>query len=196
MTSLVLASRSAVRAQILRNAGVLFSVQPAQIDESAVKKKMSGAGGRAIAERLAELKALQISTKHPQDLALGADQVLELDGEVFSKAETLDAAAIQLRRLRGKKHQLIGALVMARNGSALWRRTEVSTLWVRDFSDAFLGNYLGAEGDTLLGSVGCYRYEGLGAQLFERVEGDYFSILGLSLLPLLAALRDQGVIAQ
>ena len=196
MTSLVLASRSAVRAQILRNAGVLFSVQPAQIDESAVKKKMSGAGGRAIAERLAELKALQISTKHPQDLVLGADQVLELDGEVFSKAETLDAAAIQLRRLRGKKHQLIGALVMARNGSALWRHTEVSTLWVRDFSDAFLGNYLGAEGDTLLGSVGCYRYEGLGAQLFERVEGDYFSILGLSLLPLLAALRDQGVIAQ
>ena len=196
MTSLVLASRSAVRAQILRNAGVLFSVQPTQIDESVAKKKMSGAGGRAIAERLAELKALQISIKHPQDLVLGADQVLELDGEVFSKAETLDAAAIQLRRLRGKKHQLIGALVMARNGSALWRHTEVSTLWVRDFSDAFLGNYLGAEGDTLLGSVGCYRYEGLGAQLFERVEGDYFSILGLSLPPLLAALRDQGVIAQ
>ena len=196
MTSLVLASRSAVRTQILRNAGVPFSVQPAQIDESAVKKKMSGAGGRAVAERLAELKALQISTKHPQDLILGADQVLELDGELFSKAETLDAAAIQLRRLRGKKHQLIGALVMAKNGSVLWRNTEVSTLWVRDFSDAFLGDYLRAEGDALLGSVGCYRYEGLGAQLFERVEGDYFSILGLSLLPLLAALRDRGVMAQ
>lgn len=194
MMTLILASGSSIRAQILRDAGVRFSVHPADIDENAVKAELRGVSGRAIAEKLAELKALAISTQHPQALVLGADQVLELDGELFSKADTLDAATVQLRRLRGKKHQLIGALVLAKNGSALWRHTEISTLWVRDFSEAFLEDYLKAEGDALLGSVGCYRYEGPGAQLFERVEGNYFSILGLSVLPLLAALRDFGVI--
>jgi septum formation protein len=194
MTALILASGSSVRAQILRSAGVPFSVYPANIDEDAVKAAMRGASGRAIAEKLAEQKALAISTQYPQDLVLGADQVLEIDGELFSKAETLDAAEAQLRKLRGRKHQLIGALVLAKGGSVLRRHTEISKLWVRDFSDSFLEDYLKTEGDGLLGSVGCYRYEGLGAQLFERVEGEYFSILGLSLLPLLAALRDQGVI--
>ena len=190
----ILASGSASRAQILRDAGVAFTVHPAHIDEDAVKNEMRGASGGAVAEKLAELKALQISTQRPQDLVLGADQVLVLGDEVFSKAETLEAAAGQLRRLRGKRHQLIGALALARAGMPVWRHTEISTLWVRDFSDAFLKSYLKAEGEALLGSVGCYRFEGLGAQLFERVEGDYFSILGLSLLPLLAALRDHGVL--
>jgi septum formation protein len=196
MNTLVLASGSSIRAQILRNAGVPLSVYPANIDEESVKHEMRGKDGRAIAEKLAELKTLTISTQHPQELVLGADQVLEMDGELFSKADTLDAAAVQLRRLRGKRHQLIGALVLAKNGSPLWRHTEISTLWVRDFSDGFLEYYLKAEGDAVLGSVGCYRYEGVGSQLFERVEGDYFSILGLPLAPLLAALRDQGVISR
>lgn len=196
MTSLVLASGSATRAQILRNAGVSFTVHPAEIDEDATKEEMRGMSGERVAARLAELKALFVSTLHPQDLILGADQVLEMDGEIFSKAETLDAAAAQLRRLRGRRHQLVGALVLAKNGAPVWAHTEKSSLWVRDFSDDFLDGYLRAEGAAVLGSVGCYRYEGPGAQLFERVEGDYFSILGLSLLPLLAALRDQGVIAR
>lgn len=196
MTALVLASGSSIRAQLLRVAGVPFSVHPAKIDEEALKNQMPGAGGQVAAEKLAELKAFAISKQYPQDLVLGADQVLEMDGEVFSKAKTLDAAAVQLRHLRGKKHQLIGALVLAKGSSALWRHTEISTLWVRDFSEAFLQDYLTTEGDAILGSVGCYRYEGPGAQLFERVEGDYFSVLGLSLLPLLAALRDQGVLAR
>jgi septum formation protein len=190
----ILASGSSSRAQILRDAGLSFAVHPAHIDEDAVKTGLRGAGGRAVAEKLAALKALHISTQHPQDLVLGADQVLVLGDELFSKAETLDAAGDQLRKLRGKSHQLIGALVLARGGKPVWRHTEVSTLSVRDFSDAFLNSYLAAEGQALLGSVGCYRFEGLGAQLFERVEGDYFSILGLSLLPLLGALRDHGVL--
>jgi septum formation protein len=196
MTSLVLASGSAIRAQILCGAGIPFSACPANIDEDAVKIQMRGADSHAIAGKLAELKAFAVSTQHPQDLILGADQVLDLDGELFSKAETLDAAAAQLRRLRGKKHRLVGALVLARKGSVLWRHTEISTLWVRDFSEAFLADYLRTEGIVLLGSVGCYRYEGVGAQLFERVEGDYFSILGLPLMPLLAVLRDQGVLVR
>jgi septum formation protein len=190
----ILASGSGSRAQILRDAGVPFTAHPAHIDEDAVKMEMHGAGGRAVAEKLAELKALHISTQHPQALVLGADQVLVLNDELFSKAETLDAAGTQLRKLRGKRHQLIGALVLARGGMPIWRHTEISTLWVRDFSDAFLKAYLAAEGEALLGSVGYYRFEGPGAQLFGRVEGDYFSILGLSLLPLLGALRDHGVI--
>jgi septum formation protein len=190
----ILASGSSSRAQILRDAGVFFTVHAAHIDEEAVKIEMRGAGGHAVAEKLAELKALHISTQHPQDLVLGADQVLVLENEIFSKAETLDAAAEQLLRLRGKTHQLIGALVLAHDGKPVWRHTEVSTLRVRDFGDDFLKTYLATEGEALLGSVGCYRFEGLGAQLFERVEGDYFSILGLPLLPLLGALRDHGVV--
>jgi septum formation protein len=192
--SFILASGSSSRAQILRGAGVPFAVHPAQIDEDAIKKDMHGADGHAIAERLAERKALHISTKYPQDLVLGADQVLMLGDELVSKADSVEAAAAQLRKLRGRKHQLIGALVLAKNGVPVWRHTEIATLRVRDFSDAFLDTYLKAEGDQVLGSVGCYRFEGPGAQLFERVEGDYFSILGLSLLPLLAALRDHGVL--
>ena len=194
MNSLILASASAVRAQILRNAGVPHTVYPAQVDEEAVRTRMQGAPGRLVAERLAELKAVTVSTQYPQHLVLGADQVLEFDGALFSKAPTLDAARAQLRKLRGAHHQLIGTLVLARDGAPLWYHTDVSTLWVRNFSEAFLEAYLEAEGNVILGSVGCYRYEGLGAQLFDRVEGDYFSILGLSLLPLLAALRDHGVI--
>jgi septum formation protein len=190
---LVLASASVSRAEILRRAGVAFVVHPAQVDEDAVKREMRSADGRAVAERLAEQKALPISTQHPQDLVLGADQVLILGEELFSKAGTLDAAAAQLRRLRGKPHQLIGALVLAQDGKPVWGHVDTATLWVRDFSEDFLEAYLAAEGGALLGSVGCYRLEGLGAQLFDRIEGDYFSILGLPLLPLLAALRDRGV---
>jgi septum formation protein len=194
MTAFILASGSTSRAQILRGAGVPFTIEPAHIDEDSVKAEMHGKSSQAVAEALAERKALHVSTIHPHALVLGADQVLMLGDELMSKAETVGVAATHLRKLRGKQHQLIGALVLAKNGAPVWRHTEISTLWMRDFSDAFLDGYLKAEGDAVLGSVGCYRFEGLGAQLFVRVEGDYFSILGLSLLPLLAALRDQGVL--
>src|ERR1700744_5876550 len=138
----VLASASASRAVILRAAGVTFAVHPAHVDEDAVKREMRDAGGRAIAERLAERKALSISTQYPQDLILGADQVLVLDGELFSKAGNREAAAAQLRRFRGKSHQLINALVLAREGKPVWRHTDTATLWVRDVSEEFLSAYL------------------------------------------------------
>jgi len=194
MTPLVLASGSTIRARLLHDAGVPFTVQPAHVDEESVKASMRGAGGAAIAVALAERKAVAVSSLRRSELVLGADQLLMLDNELMSKADTLGTAATQLHWLRGRQHRLIGALILAKDGRAVWGHTETSTLWVRDFSEAFLDAYLKTEGEAVLGSVGCYRYEGPGAQLFERVEGDYFSILGLSLLPLLAALRDQGVI--
>lgn len=198
MTSLVLASASSSRARLLQEARVPFEVHPALVDEEAIKESMlaDGADGRAIADALAELKAIRIAVSHPGTLVLGADQVLVCDGRLFSKAETMDAAAEQLRRLRGRPHQLVTAAVLAKDGAAIWRHVDVSTLWMRDFGDAFLGSYLAAEGDGVLGSVGCYRLEAMGAQLFERIEGDYFSILGLPLVPLLTALRQHGVVAQ
>ena len=188
MTRLTLASASKSRARLLENAGVPFTVRPANIDEDAVKA--SGADGRAVAEKLAELKAIAVAG----ELVLGADQMLVCDGRLMSKAATLDEAAQQLRMLRGRRHVLVSAVVLASNAAPVWRHVEESTLWMRDFSDAFLESYLAAEGAAMLGGVGCYRYEGAGAQLFARVEGDYFSILGLPLVPLLAALREHGVI--
>jgi septum formation protein len=163
-------------------------VRPANIDEDAVKT--SGLEARAVAEKLAELKAIAVAG----ELVLGADQVLACDGRLVSKAATLDEAAQQLRMLRGRRHVLVSAAVLASDGTPVWRHVEESALWMRDFSDAFLETYLAAEGSAILGGVGCYRYEGAGAQLFARVEGDYFSILGLPLVPLLAALRERGVI--
>lgn len=189
MTRLVLASASKSRARLLENAGVPFTVRPANIDEDSVKT--SGLDASAVAEKLAELKAIAVTGK----LVLGADQVLVFDGRLMSKAATLDEAAEQLRTLRSRCHVLVSAVVLASDGAPVWRHVEESALWMRDFSDAFLESYLEAEGSEILGGVGCYRYEGAGVQLFARVEGDYFSILGLPLVPLLAALRDRGVIA-
>jgi septum formation protein len=198
MTTLVLASASNSRAKLLRQAGVPFEVHPGNVDEDSVKESMlaDGAQGRAIADALAELKAHQVSTTRPDALVLGADQVLVCDGDLFSIAETMEDAAAQLRGLRGKPHLLVTAAVLAKNGAAVWRHVDISTLWMREFSDAFLEAYLATEGDGLLGSVGCYRLEAAGAQLFERIDGDYFSILGLPLVPLLEALRQHGVAVQ
>lgn len=189
MTRLTLASASKSRARLLENAAIPFTVRPADIDEDAVKA--SGLDGRAVAEKLAELKAMAVSGA----LVLGADQVLVCDGRLMSKAATLGEAAQQLRLLRGRRHVLVSAVVLASDGAPVWRHVEESALWMRDFSDAFLETYLAAQGPQILGGVGCYRYEGAGAQLFARVEGDYFSILGLPLVPLLAAFREHGVIA-
>jgi septum formation protein len=196
MTVLVLASASGTRAGLLRHCGVPFEVRPAHVDEDMVRESMLGDGAeaRAVADALAELKALRVSSSDPDALVLGADQVLVCEGMVFSKAETMDTAREQLQRLRGRRHQLVTAAVLAKGAAPIWRHVDISTLWMRDVSDGFLESYLGTEGDALLGSVGCYRLEAMGSQLFERIEGDYFSILGLPLVPLLAALRQQGVV--
>ena len=198
MSALILASTSAVRARLLREACVPFEVYPAGIDEAEVKASMWGENldAPAVADILAELKAIRVSTAYPQALVLGCDQILAFDGRLIDKSVDLNEARTLLRELRGKEHQLVTACVLARDGAAVWRRLEHCRLWMRPFSDAFLDEYLQTEGDKVLGSVGRYHLEGRGIQLFERVEGDYFSILGLPLLPLLAALREQRIIGQ
>jgi septum formation protein len=195
MTRLILASASTSRASLLAAAGVPFEIVPARIDEDAVKASLRGTDAARVAETLAELKALRISAAEPDALVLGADQVLAFGDELVSKAASLEDAQALLRRLRGHAHRLVGAAVLAQAGIPIWRHVETARLWVRDFSDAFLEDYLARESDAALACVGCYRLEGPGAQLFSKIEGDYFSILGLPLIPLLAALREHGVIA-
>jgi septum formation protein len=196
VTRLILASGSAIRAQVLRQAEVPFEIVPARIDEEAVKDSLAAekAPLERVPETLAEMKALRVSASHTGALVLGADQILAFDGAVVSKSADIGEARALLRRLRGKEHRLIGGTVLAKDGVPIWRHLAVSRLWLRDFSDEFLEDYLAREGEAALSSVGCYRLEALGVQLFSRIEGDYFSILGLPLLPLLAALREHGVI--
>ncbi|HTP78218.1 MAG TPA: Maf family protein [Rhizomicrobium sp.] len=194
---LILASASESRARILQAAAVPFEAVPAAIDETAIKTEFLSRGDEpgSIAAQLAEAKALQISRAHAGTLVLGADQVLLFEGELVSKCENMAAARQLLARLRGKKHSLISALALAEEGRIVWSHVDTATLRMRTFGDGFLESYLSREGERLLAGVGCYRLEGMGAQLFETVEGDYFSILGLPLLPLLAELRRKGVIA-
>jgi len=193
----VLASASASRARILSGAKVPFAAVPADIDESSLKATLLEQNKtiQEVALALAQAKAIHVSKLRPDDLILGADQVLEFGDELLSKCADLAAARDLLRRLRGRRHRLISALALAKAGKVIWTHSEAADLTMRPFSDAFLDAYLLAEGSAVLDGVGCYRLETMGAQLFERVEGDYFSILGLPLQPLLAELRLKGVIA-
>lgn len=194
---LILASASPVRAALLRAAGVPFEAVPARIDEDAVKETLLArkADAQEIAGTLAELKAKHVSAIHPGALVLGADQVLAFESGIVSKAADLGAAAELLRRLRGKAHRQVTAAVLTKDGTEVWRHTVSATLVMRAFGDAFLEDYLTCEGPVLLNSVGCYRLEGRGVRLFARIDGDYFGILGLPLVPLLTALGDRGIIA-
>jgi septum formation protein len=193
---LILASSSAVRARLLRQAGVPFEVLAAEVDEGEVKASMLAEklDASAIVNALAELKAIRVSIAHPQALVLGCDQILVFEGRLLDKSPDLAEARVLLQRLRGKAHKLLTACVLAKAGTPVWRRLERCTLWMRPFSDAFLDEYIQAEGDKVLASVGCYHLEGCGVQLFERVEGDYFSVLGLPLIPLLEALREHRIV--
>lgn len=194
--SIILASKSAARRAVLEGAGVPFEAAVAGVDEDAVKTELlaQGASPQAIAEALAERKAVRISQARP-GLVIGADQTLEFEGGLYDKVDTLAAARQRLKLLRGRPHQLHSAVVVAKDGAAIWRQTVSATLSMRDFSDAFLESYLAQEGEAALGSVGCYRLEAMGAQLFARIEGDYFAILGLPLLGLLDLLRQQEVLS-
>jgi len=198
ITGLVLASASAARAAMLTAAGVEVEVIPARIDEAAVKQSMlaAGAAPRDLADKLAELKALRISTRQPGRLVLGADQVLVHDGRIFDKARSRVEARAHLLALRGQTHQLISAAVIALDGAPVWRHVGAARLTMRRFSESFLDMYLECVGDLALQSVGCYQLEGPGAQFFERVEGDYFTVLGLPLLPLLGFLRAREVLPE
>ena len=194
MTDVVLASTSAPRRALLQGAGVTFTARSPRVDETAAKTALlgEGLGPRDVADALAELKAVRI--RAGDALVIGADQTLDLDGELIDKAGSLDEARERLRCLRGRPHKLHSGVVVARDGQPIWREVSTATLWMRPFSDAFLDDYLDREGDVLLGSVGCYRLEDIGVQLFSRIEGDYFAILGLPMLGLLDLLRRHDVL--
>ncbi|MBX3485287.1 Maf family protein [Phenylobacterium sp.] len=193
---IVLASRSAARRAVLDGAGVTYEATVAGVDEDAAKASLlaEGQGPREVADALAELKAIRVS-RGRAGFVIGADQTLDLDGRLYDKVDTVAAARERLRELRGRAHRLHSAVVVAKDGAPIWREVATATLTMRDFSDAFLERYLADEGEQALGSVGCYRLEGLGAQLFSRIEGDYFAILGLPLMGLLDLMRRHGVLA-
>ena len=196
--TLILASQSASRRAMLEAAGVPFVAEPAYVDEDAVKAAMlaDGADGRALADALAEMKAVKLSRLFPQALVLGCDSTVQAaDGSLIDKAESREASAEQLRTLSGSTHRLTSAAVVAHQGSPIWRHVDVARMTMRSLSDAFIDSYLDAEWPAVGGCVGGYRIEGRGVQLFDRIDGDHFTILGLPLLPLLAWLRARGEIA-
>lgn len=193
----VLASKSAARAAVLTGAGVPFETAVAGVDEDAVKTALlaEGASARDVADALAELKALKVS-RNTQSFVIGSDQTLEFEGRLYDKARDLDEARQRLKAMRGKPHKLHSAVVVAQDGAPIWREIVSATLTMRDFSDDFLEAYLVTEGEQALSSVGVYRLEGPGAQLFSKIEGDYFAILGLPLMGLLDLLRRHGALAK
>lgn len=193
---LVLASGSRIRAELLKNAGLEIDVDPASVDERAVEEPLLEAGfsPEDIASVLAEAKANDVSERRPDDLVIGADQILAFEGERRTKPDDMEAARRQLLQFSGKTHELLSAVVISRNGEAIWRHVSTARLTMRDLSPEYVGLYLAAAGDDVLSSVGAYQLENIGIQLFEKIEGDYFTILGLPMLPLLGQLRALGVI--
>ena len=194
---LILASASPSRAAVMGQAGLVAVSEPARIDETEVKAGLRAEGAEAwqIAEALAELKALKVSSRRPGAYVVGADQMLECDGAWYDKPADLAQAAGHLRSLSGRTHKLISAVCVGRDGERLWHHVADARLTMRPLSEDFIAAYLAAVGPAALTSVGAYQLEGLGAQLFTRVEGDYFTILGLPLLPLMDFLRNHGVLA-
>jgi septum formation protein len=190
--SLVLASASTARARLLAEAGLAVRCQAAAVDEEGMKAalKAEGATPAQVAETLAELKAQRVASKYPGALVIGADQMLSCNEVWFDKPPDRDHAAAQLRALSGKTHTLWTTVCVVRNGSRIWHHNAAARLTMRTLSDAFIEAYLAAVGPAVTTSVGAYHLEGLGAQLFAKVEGDFFTILGLPLLPLLDFLRS------
>ncbi len=192
---LVLASQSASRRAMLEAAGVPFEAQPAHVDEAAAKLALAGQGPRDLADALAELKALKVSQRAPQALVLGSDSLVVLeDGAILDKPESREQAAEHLSRMSGRRHEIVSAAVIAEGGRPVWRHVDRAKLFMRPLSDAFIHAYLDAEWPAIAGCVGCFRIEGPGVQLFSRIEGSQFTVLGMPLLPLLSFLRERGVL--
>lgn len=192
----ILASASEIRRDLLVRAGVPVEVQPARIDEEAIRESLiaEDATPRDVADALAEFKAQRISLKNPGAVVLGCDQVLEFRGEVLSKVPDIDTARAQLKRLRAQRHKLLSAVVAYKDGEPLWRHVGEVRLQMRPFSDAYLDDYLSRNWTSVQHSVGCYKLEEEGVRLFSRVEGDYFTVLGLPLLEVLTFLTTRGTV--
>ncbi len=194
--SIILASKSEIRKTLLQNAGVKCTVKASLVDEEAVKLAISGEGTDMqpadVAMILAQAKAMNVSQFNPGEMVVGADQILVCEGRRYDKPETLDAAREQLFQLRGKTHTLISAVACAVDGKIIWSHDQSVHLTMRNFSNSFVGSYMAEVGNDILTSVGAYKLEGPGVQLFEKIDGDYFSVLGLPLLQLLAFLREHG----
>jgi septum formation protein len=197
-TGVVLASASTIRQALLRNAGVEFVVDAANIDEGKLKAELKSqqAATEMAATELAAHKAQAVSARQPNRLVIGADQILDDRGIWFDKPIDMETAARQLERLAGRPHRLVNGITVVENRVEVWRHADSVTMLMRPLSRSFIEDYLRRVGDAALKSVGAYQLEGLGAQLFERIEGDYFSVLGLPLLPLLAVLRRRGIIPE
>lgn len=192
---LILASKSTARAKILKDAGLHFKTHSAMVDERSVERVM----GKDIspedrAQILAQTKALAVSEHHLDALVLGCDQILSLDDDVIHQVTDFEAARSILLKLSGKTHQLSSAIALAQNGTIVWSHASLAFMTMRQLDPGFIGRHLAFAGESVLNSVGCYHFEGHGIQLFEKIDGDYFTILGLPLLPLLKELRSRGVI--
>ncbi|NOD65023.1 MULTISPECIES: nucleoside triphosphate pyrophosphatase [unclassified Ruegeria] len=195
---IILASGSAIRAQLLENAGVPFTVQTARVDEDTTKRALlaENASPRDIADTLAEMKARKVSDKNPGAMVLGCDQVLDFDGQLLSKPETSEQAVAQLKELRGKRHMLLSAAVIYQDGEPIWRHVGQVRLRMRASSDAYLKDYVSRNWDSIRHAVGAYKLEEEGVRLFATIDGDYFNVLGMPLLELLNFLAVKGVIDQ
>lgn len=192
---LILASQSGPRRAMLEAAGVPFEAQPAMVDEDAAKASLGAIAPRDLADALAELKALKVSHRNPQALVLGSDSLAVLeDGTILSKPRDREEAAKHLAMMSGRRHDLVSAAVIAEAGRPVWRHVDRARMFVRPLSDSFIEAYLDAEWPEISGCVGCYRIEGPGVQLFSRVEGSQFTVLGMPLLPLLGYLRERQVL--
>ena len=195
---IVLASASPARSALLRAAGLEFDIQPADLDEEAIRQSLGGPDEVVppgdVASVLAQAKAAAVSENFPDALVIGADQVLAAEGKLFSKPSTAKEARDQLLALRGRQHSLVSAVACAMDGQVDWYHDETAVLAMREFTTDFLGAYLAAAGDSVLSSVGGYQLEGPGVQLFSKIDGDYFTILGLPMLALLDYLRRRNVL--
>jgi septum formation protein len=191
---LILASGSAVRARLLKNAGLAFEAIASRVDEDVIKNAQSASDVETLAMTLARAKAADVAAQHPDALVIGADQILECDGRRFDKPKDRAEAASHLRAFRGRAHRLITACTVYRGAEEVWSHTTVPILAMWNFDDAYIETYLARAGEGVLTSVGAYQLEFLGSHLFEKIEGDYFSILGLPLLPLLSFLRLKGLL--